>query len=206
MMTYVLGITIAGAIVLATRTTDVANEIVSGNIINYLLKPLPFFSFVVTKEAADKAVNSISAVLEVVLLIFLFHPQIFIQTHLDAYLLVFIAAVIGSGIAFFLSLTLSFIAFWTAETWAPRFVFFIFITLLAGTFFPLDILPQKLYNVLLLTPFPYLIYLPVKIYLTGFSLTNVKLLFIGLLWAVAFYLIAKFIWNKGIKQFSFYGK
>lgn len=206
MITYVLGISIMNAIILATRTTDISSDIVNGNIINQMLKPFPFLSFVVIKELADKAINSVAAIFEVALLLIVFHPAIFIQTDLFVYFWVFVALIIGAVIAFFLSISLSFVAFWTAEIWAPRFIYFILISLLAGTFFPLDILPKSIYNALLLTPFPYLIYLPIKIYLTGFSIEILKLIVIGSLWALAFYLIAKLIWKRGIMQFSFYGK
>ncbi|QQG44008.1 MAG: ABC-2 family transporter protein [Candidatus Roizmanbacteria bacterium] len=206
MITYVLAISFTNALIIASRTTDIASEIVSGDIINYLLRPVSFFSLVITKELADKIVNGIAAVIEIVLLVLIFQPHIFIQQNLSVYPFVFAALLIGAAITFFLSLSLSFIAFWTSEVWAPRFIYFVLISMFAGTFFPLDILPPLLYNFLLATPFPYLIYLPTKIYLTGISGDNIKLLGIGIIWAVVFYFVAKKIWQKGLMEFSFYGK
>lgn len=206
MITYVLGVNLANAIIISSRTSDIASEIVQGDIINYLLKPFPFFSFVITKELADKAINGVFAVIELIIFYFLVNPRIFIQPDLAVYPFVFMALVIGATIAFFLSLSLSFAAFWTPEVWAPRFIYFIFISLLAGTIFPLDILPKPLFDLILLTPFPYLMYLPIKIYLTGITPFTLTLFAAGITWAIAFYFIAKIIWNRGIKQFSFFGR
>ncbi len=206
MLTYILLVNFMSAIVLSTRTTDIASEIVSGDIINYLTKPISFLSMITTRELADKTINTAFATLEVSLLIYLLQPPLLIQTNILTYAVTLLALVIGAVIAFFISFSLSLVAFWTAETWAPRFVYFILISLLAGTAFPLDILPPALYNFLLLTPFPYLVYLPSIIYLNGITQQTIFLCMIGMVWAIGLYLFTKFLWNKGMREFSFYGR
>lgn len=205
-LTYVLGINILTALILSSRTTDIAGEIVYGDIINYILKPAPFFPMIITKELADKLVNGVFAILEVVFFVWLLKPNIIIQNDITVWFFILAALFIGGTIAFFLSLSLSFAAFWTPETWAPRFIYFVLISLLAGTMFPLDILPKQIYTIFLFTPFPYLMYLPMKIYLTGLSSSIFAMLGVGIIWAVFFYFLARIIWNRGLKEFSFYGR
>jgi ABC-2 type transport system permease protein len=206
MLTYILIISVMNAVIMSTRTTDVAQDIANGSIMNYLLKPFSIFSFVITKELVDKVVNGLFAILEITLFIILINPEILIQTKLSIYPSLLYAIFIGGVISFFISLALSFVVFWTAETWAPRFIYFILVSLLAGTSFPLDILPEKLYSLLLLTPFPYLMFLPVKIYVNGVTSQTATLLTIGTIWAIALYFFVQLLWKKGIKEFSFYGK
>lgn len=206
MLTYILLVNLLNAIVLSTRTTDIASEIVSGDIINYLTKPISFLSTITTRELADKTINTAFAILEVTLLIYFLQPHILIQTEIAVYAVALLALVIGAINAFFISFSLSLVAFWTSETWAPRFIYFILISLLAGTAFPLDILPPTLYTALLLTPFPYLVYLPSVIYLNGLTQQTIFLFMIGTIWAVGIYLFTKFLWNKGMREFSFYGR
>ena len=98
------------------------------------------------------------------------------------------------------------VAFWTAEVWAPRFIYFILVFVLAGNYFPLDIMPKGLYDFLLWTPFPYFIFLPAKIYLHGVDGNTWNIFLIGIAWIFLTYFIARTLWKKGMKEFSFYGR
>jgi ABC-2 type transport system permease protein len=73
-----------------------------------------------------------------------------------------------------------------------------------GAMFPLDMLPLVWQKVMLFTPFPYLLFVPLKIYL-GSSTTYLQL-FGSFVWVVILGLLAKFIWNKGIKSYEAEGR
>lgn len=206
LITYILIISLLSSLILLTRTGDVAADILSGDIMNYFLKPISFFKFIVSREFADKLLNLFFTVIEIVILILILKPHIFIQSNPVSYLLFFFSLVIGGVISFFISLNISFIAFWSNEIWAPRWIYSIFIWFLAGSFFPLDILPKAVYSFLLLTPFPYLIYLPAKLFLDGFSLKLAIPLLISCVWCLGLYLATKKMWAKGIKIYSAYGR
>ena len=197
--TYILLLNIISAIVLSTRTTNIASDILTGDIINFLLRPISFFKTIITTELSDKTINLTFSIIEITLLIFLLNLNIFIQTNILNYIFFIIAIFIGASISFFINLSLSFIAFWTPEVWAPRFIYFILINFLAGSFFPLDILPKPIYELFLITPFPYLIFLPIKIYLNGFTWQLVQPLIIGGVWVIVLYYFSRKMWAKGIK-------
>jgi len=206
LITYILAVNVFGALIFSTLATEIAGDILNGNIINQLLKPISFFKVVIAKEAADKLLNFSCSILEIVCLILIFQPKIFIQNNLFSYIATFIALTIGFASSFFISLTLSYIAFWTPEVWAPRFLYTILTTFMAGTFFPLDILPKPIYYLLLLTPFPYLIFLPAKVYIEGFSSSLLPLFLVGFTWSCLLFVFNKLIWQRGIKEFSFFGR
>jgi ABC-2 type transport system permease protein len=117
---------------------------------------------------------------------------------------------LGLFLSFYLNLLISFLGFWSAEVWAPRFIFFILISILAGNFFPLDLLPKKLFSLIILTPFPYLFFLPVKMISSPQTLMDkidiYFLLFMGSFWLVILFFLARFFWQKGLKSFSFWGR
>ncbi len=205
-LTYILLFHVISDIVLASRTTDVADNILSGDIINFLLKPFPYFRFLLTKEVADKVLNIGFAVVEAAMFIFIFRPKLFLQTNLAVYPLLLVSLAIGALSYFFISLMLSMIAFWTTQVWAPRFIFLVLISTLAGSVFPIDILPTSIYKLLLLTPFPYFIFLPIKIYLNGLSTELVVPLVMSFFWAVLSFYLARYIWRRGLQEFSFYGR
>lgn len=206
LITYIILINITGAIILGTRTSDVTNDILSGDIANYFLKPISFFKFVLTKEVTDKLINFLFSLIEIFILLVAFHPKVFVQTNLNIYPVFILTLIIGGAISFFISLSLSFIAFWSNEVWAPRFIYITVVTLLAGTFFPLDVLPRPVYNFLLFTPFPYLVYFPSKIFISGLSSTLITPLFISIIWCIILYKLTLIIWQNGIKNYSAYGK
>jgi ABC-2 type transport system permease protein len=184
----------------------VGAEILNGDIINRILKPMQFFLYLMTKEAADKIVNLGFASVEIITLIVLTHPTLQGVYSPNAFLLAGIQLVIGLILAFWVSFSISMIAFWTAEIWAPRFIYMILVFVLAGNYFPLDILPPIMYKVLLLTPFPYFIFLPARTYLKGPSETWIFEIVISLIWSYIFYKGASWLWKRGLREYSFYGR
>jgi len=202
MMSYILCVTVVSAITTTMRTTDVAGDVLKGTVVNYLIKPISFFKYLLTREAADKVIHVPLAMFEIGLILIFFHPVLFIPSNSVSYILFFLSMVMGWCISFFISLSLSFIAFWTTEVWAPRFIFTVVVSFVAGSLFPLDILPKPLYLALLATPFPYFFYAPTALVLGKAPWT----LLIGSgIWLIISFLLARFIWQKGIKEFSFYG-
>jgi ABC-2 type transport system permease protein len=206
MLTYVLLMSMLSDFVFSSRIHELGGQILQGDIINILLKPVSFLKYLISKEAADKAVNISFAVIEVTLLVLIFRPNLTVPPGTIEIFFLLIHLVIGLILSFFISFSVSMIAFWSAEIWAPRFVYFILVFTLAGNYFPLDILPKAIYNFLLFTPFPYFIFVPAQIYLKGLTDYNFWQLGISLIWVFAAYTFARFLWNKGIKEYSFYGR
>jgi len=206
MLTYVLLSSLIANFVLGTRTGDIAAEILSGDIINYLLKPISFFKYHLARDLIDKILNVALAVGEIVLILIFFNPAVYFQNNFLIYLPFIIFIFLGTLISFFINLSLSFIGFWSNEVWAPRFIYSILIFFLCGTYFPLDILPKPIYYFLLLTPFPYFYYLPTKIYLSGINSFLFIEIIICLVWVYLSYIFARFLWQKGIRSYNFFGR
>lgn len=206
MLTYVLLINFLSDVVFSSKIHELSGEIINGNIINLLVKPMSIMKSLLSKEIADKLVNISFAIVEISILIFLLKPHIIFQTDVLSLLMFVVTLMIGIMMSFFLSLSVSLVAFWTAEVWAPRFIFIMLVFAVAGHNFPLDILPSGMYNALLFTPFPYFIFLPAKIYLHGFSPDLLGPIAISLVWTVIVYSFSKLLWNKGMREFSFFGK
>lgn len=206
MFTYILLSSLIANFVLASRTANIAQEIVDGSIMNYILKPISFFKYTLTRDLADKVLNIIFGIVETAIVIILFKKNIVVQTDVFVYIVFFMFFFFGLCISFFVNLMLSFIGFWTVEFWAPRFIFFILVFFLSGMYFPLDILPKPLYFAFLLTPFPYLYYLPTKIYLHGFSQPILFESTMCVAWLLITYKLTKYMWAKGMKSYAFFGR
>lgn len=207
MLTYILGAAILSAFVLATRTSAVAEEITQGTLSNYLTRPLNYFLYYFSKDLGDKAMNIAFSIVELSIIVLLLRPPFFIQTNGITLFLFFLSVALAIAMNFFINLILSFIGFWSNEVWAPRFIFYILITFFAGGLFPLDILPKPIYFIFQLLPFPYLLYAPMKIYLGGLSVNEIIFsLAVAFIWTIGTWLIAKIIWQKGLKLYGAEGK
>jgi len=206
LISYIFFANIISNFVLGTRTIDIASDIVNGTIMNYILKPFSFFKYYLSRDLADKLLNFLFVVVEVSILIFLFHPPIIIPQSTIYYLLMIIFLIIGTLISFFISLCLSFIGFWSNEIWAPRFLFLTLVFFLSGSYFPLDLLPATLYHLFLLTPFPYLFYLPTQILLGHLYLINPLVIVSSLFWLIFSGFFARYLWIKGNRSYNFFGR
>lgn len=206
MLTYVILISTAADIVFSSKIHELSGEILSGGIINQLLRPLSVIVNLILKEAADKFLNIVFTVLTVFGIVLFTKTTIIWQTDPMVLFVGAIFLILGTLSAFFLSFCISMVAFWTAEIWAPRFIYFILVFVLAGNYFPLDILPDKYYQILLFTPFPYFIFMPVKVYLHGLPPNVIQLLLIAIAWVVITWVSTIALWKKGMREFSFYGR
>lgn len=206
MLTYVLLVSMLSDLLFSSKIHEVGVEILQGGIINKLLKPISFFSYLIVREVADKSVNMIFSISEILILISLTAPTLSIPQDTSTYFFFALQIVLGLILSFFISLSISTIAFWTAEIWAPRFIYFILVFMLAGNYFPLDILPPVIFRFLLLTPFPYFIFLPAQIFIKGISPLYPLELVMTIVWICLAYLLARYLWTRGIKEYSFFGR
>lgn len=207
MLTYILGTSILYAIISATRTYEVAEEIDRGNLTNDLLRPVNYFLYKFAREIGDKAMNVSFSLIELIILFFLLKPPFFIQTDPLSLFFFVISTLLAVLVLFFINLVISFVGFWSPEYWAPRFIFWIIFAFFAGSYFPLDILPKTIYNFFHALPFYYLLYFPLKIYLGKASIIEVyQGIAITLFWLIAFYLLALIIWRKGLKTYTAAGR
>lgn len=204
LLSYILFSGLIMTLVSSTRTTELASHIQNGTIMNLLLKPFSLFKYYATIDAADKCINIFFGFIEFALVTSLFHIILTPPHAVFLFILFLICAVVMN---FFINLMLSFIGFWTPEVWAPRFLFIMILSFVSGTFFPLDLLPISIYRLLLLTPFPYLLFMPAHTLIFGIKPEHIIQQIIGaLFWTVASYILAKKMWRKGLKEFSFWGK
>lgn len=206
---YAFILILVRAIVMSSRSVDVAGIISNGELSNYLLKPINFFKYWLTRDISSKILNISFSFLEITILFLILKPEIFIQTNSIQILLFISSLVIACLIFFSISMLTSFVPFWIPEiAWGAQFlVIVIFVEFLSGAFFPLDIFPLFLQNILKITPFPYLVFVPIKTYL-GTETLQVTLisLLIGLIWSLILLGITKKVWQKGLKVYEAVGR
>ena len=204
MISYILYVSLISTFVMGSRTAEIGVYINDGTIINILLKPISFFKYYLARDIADKSMNIAFALGELCIVVFLFNTKLVFPQNILLFLLFFINGVM---ISFFINLMLSFVGFWTPEVWAPRFLFTMLVFFVSGSYFPLNLLPSTIYHLLLLTPFPYLFYMPAQSLIGHLDQTLIPLqIGVSYVWVVLTYYLSKRMWSVGNKNFSFWGR
>lgn len=207
-LTYILGTSVIQSIVLSSRTAGAAGQIASGDISNFLLKPVSYLKYWFARDMADKVFNLFFSVFEISFILWLLKPPLIIQKSPKFVVLAVLAIAIAVSLHFFISFLLSLVAFWAPENpWPPRFLFMVIVGFFAGGLFPLDILPPMLFALLKLLPFTYLLFFPLNIYLG--KLSNIELvtgILISILWVAFFSWIVKVVFRKGLKIYAAWGR
>lgn len=202
-VTYILVAALIRAIILSTRVMDIAGTINEGQLSNFLVKPLSLIGYFFSRDIADKLLNISFVVVEVILFILLLKPAIIIQTNLNLLFLFLLATILGLILFFLISFTIGLFAFWIENSWGPFFLLNILMESLGGGLFPTDILPSPLDKIVLLTPFPYLIYFPAKVYLGDLGSFNLFLGFgILVFWVLLMWFMMRWILTAGLKRYS----
>lgn len=206
-LTYILLTTIVGAIVTSNRSYAIGEEINQGNLSNFLVRPINYFSYWFAKDMGDKLMNFLFSIAELTIIFIVLKPPIYIQTNINFIALFLFAIFLAVIMYFFINLLLGFVGFWSPDVWAPRFIFWIALGFFAGSYFPLDILPPEIYRIFQLLPFSYLIYFPIKIYLGELTYLEIaKGLSMTFIWIGIFFVCVQLIWRKGLKVYSAQGK
>ncbi len=208
-LTYVFGILLLRAIVFSSRTVDVTGEIASGDLTNYLLKPINYFRYWFTRDLSSKALNLSFAIVESTLLFLILKPPFFLQT--DPTIIFFFASSLVMAVLIYFSLLFltSMITFWAPSSgWPAQFLFIAIVTeFLSGAVFPLDVMPVLFQKVIHFLPFQYLLFFPLQIYLgkVNFS-TMLSGVVIALVWTLILLIVVNWVWKKGVKNYAAEGR
>lgn len=206
LLTYTFGTILLRSLVFSSRTIDLAGIINSGDLTLYLLKPISIFKYWFARDISDKLMNLSFIFIEFPLLILILRPPLSLQANLLFVAQAILATAIAVIMYFYLNFLFGMIGFWSREVWAPRFLLLVILQFASGGIFPLDMLPKVAQNVLNLTPFPYMLFFPLKTYLGGTSTYYLQGIFISILWTISLKYLAEFVWQKGLKQYEAEGR
>lgn len=208
-LTYVFALMIVRAIVLSARAVDVSSDVAEGNLSNYLVKPISYFKYWLTRDFASKVLNLSFAVVEFTSLFLILRPDFYLQTDAFILLAFLLSLLVASFIYFFILFLISAVPFWAPELgWASQFlVAIVIIEFLSGSLFPIDVLPIGLQKIVMSLPFSYMIYFPVEVYLGKISgAAQIQGFLVSFAWLIILGYLMKYIWAKGLKAYQAFGR
>jgi ABC-2 type transport system permease protein len=207
MISYYLVVTIVDSLTAVTEDDwQIAADIKDGNISQFLLKPIDYLTYRLCLYGAGRLVFTACAFVPVGVFLFFQRESFVLPADAVAVGWFAVSLVLTALLQFLISYTMALLAFWVLEVSTFIFILFAFEYIASGHLFPLDILPAGVLQALHFTPFPYMLFFPVNIYLGrvgGAALYEG--LIIQALWVVAAYGLARFVWSRGIRKYSAVG-
>ncbi len=207
MISYYLVVSIVDALTAVNEDDwQIVAEIRDGQISQFLLKPINYLSYRLVLFGAGRMVYLITCMIPLGGFILYYHGYFQLPSDATVYVWFSLSVVLTGLLQFFVSYTMALLAFWILEIDTLIFILFAVEYVAGGHLFPLDLLPESISAALVYTPFPYLLYFPVSIFIertTGDSLTLG--LFMQVFWVLVAFLTAQFVWNRGIKKYGAVG-
>ena len=207
MTSYYLIVTLVDVLTAVSEDDwQIAADIKDGNISQFLLKPINYLTYRICLFFSGKVVFTAISMVPVGIFIFCFRHYFVTPPGWGMAGLFLVSLVLTVLLQFFMSYTMALLSFWLLEVSTIIFILFAVEYIAGGHLFPLDILPPGLAQALSWTPFPYLLYFPVSVYLGKLSGAALgQGLAVQGFWVALFYLAARWVWSRGIRTYTAVG-
>ena len=197
---YFLAVYLVRQLTLVWVIWDFEREIVDGKLSFRLLQPLDPVWHHVSSHIGERFAR-LPFIIGLVALFFLLYPSAFWLPSLNTLGLFAIASALAFALQFSIQYTLAMFAFWTEKASSIQEVLFLVGLFLSGAIAPLELFPPEVRSIALWTPFPYIINFPASL-LTGLKVDFLRNFGVMLLWIGIFAIVNRFLWKKGLRQYS----
>lgn len=197
---YFLGVFITRQFTVVWVIWDFEKEVVEGTLSFRLLQPLDPAWHHFSGHLAERGAR-LPFIVALVGLFALLYPQALWMPELWRLGLYVVSLFLAFSLRFLVQYTFAMFSFWIERAVAIEQFWFLFYLFISGMVAPLNVFPEAVAQVVLWTPFPYLIYFPVAI-LLGLDIQLLQGFGIMLGWLLAFWLMNRFLWKRGLKRYS----
>jgi ABC-2 type transport system permease protein len=210
MISYFLALVLLDS--LASPTEDdfqIASEIREGLINQFLLKPIDYLAYRFSLFWSYRLIYTGITLLPVIAVLFWMRAYLTFPTTVMPWILALFATILSATLQFLLAFCSALISFWLLEVSAPIFMIYSLEFLAGGHLFPLDLLLPKfkwLYQILMWTPFPYEYWFPLGVFLGRLKPEELVQGFaLQIIWCLVFFLLARWIWSRGVRRYTAVG-
>ena len=179
---------------------DFEKELISGQLSHRLLQPVDPFWHHFLNHVAERWAR-LPLIIGLIVLFFILYPQSFWIPSLSNGLLTGLTVAIAFVLRFLIQYDFGLLAFWTERASAIEQLWFLPYLFLSGMIAPLDVFPDLIRAIALWTPFPYMVYFPAAI-LVGKEVNIWQGLGVMAGWMGIAFILNRWLWHRGIKQYS----
>lgn len=198
MIQYQIWTLVIGLIGQGSNSMKIAEDIRLGRISSYLIYPFGFWQFHASYFIAFQSVQVFIGIFTVALF-----WSLGIIPGFDFFWvlhgIVFSLAV--SLVWFSMQYVIGVLAFWLEETWVLRTILVTLSQFLSGAIIPIDLYPKVVREILAFTPFPYLTFVPAKIFMGEYqSLPHAYLVLT--IWFVIIVALGAWLFKRGLRLYT----
>lgn len=175
-------------------------EVIEGKLSFHLLQPIDPAWHHVARHISEK-VTRIPFLILFFGLFFLLYPDSFWLPNPLSIVLFSLTVVMAFTLNFLIQYTFAIFAFWTERASAIQQFWYLFYIFLSGIIAPLEVFPAAVREIVDWTPFPYLLHFPAAL-LVGLPIDFARSITILVGWAIIFFALNRWLWRKGLKQYS----
>jgi ABC-2 type transport system permease protein len=184
---------------------ELAYEIRHGDLSIKLLHPLNPLHEYLSSNLADKILRPV-VLIPLALAAWLIFPTIHYDVTALNLVLFFVAMAAAWFIRFMSQYIFGLLAFWISDSMTLNDIWFALSQMLGGMIAPLDLFPPGVTAVANWLPFRFMLSFPVEIVSGRLTSADLATGFAAMtFWVVLAFLLYRWIWRKGIRQFSAFG-
>jgi ABC-2 type transport system permease protein len=206
MLSYYLLTNLLGLADTESLPWEMAEDIRQGRLNNFLVRPFHYFLYQWHLYVGRLCVEPIFLLIPAALVLYLCRGVLQVPTEgwrLGAFAL---SAFLGAQLGFVINFMLGTLAFWLINNSSVLHMMAPLQALFSGYWFPLALLPAFLKGPLLASPFAYLSYFPLQVYLGQASWQDtLRGLGIQCLWLLGLGVLATLLWRRAIRAYSAVG-
>lgn len=204
---YTLISYVLSSLIHAYAMRGISEDIVNGDLTNYLVKPIKFLPYWGARMLATRFILGIASIIGLLCVWAISgipFSSLFVVAHpIETFILFFGALIIVQLIDFLCGM----IAFWTTDEHGVQWLVSTAVLFCSGALMPISVLPRAVQIVLNMTPLPSLVYAPTQMYLGNFSEQQFLHAFVTqLVWIVVCTAAVVFVWMRGVKSYEAYGR
>lgn len=197
---YFLSVFIVRQLTVVWVVWEFEREVLEGKLSPYLLQPLdPVWRHFVS-HVSERFARLPFAFVLIGLFLVLYPKAAWLPSPVNL-VLGLVAMVLSFCLRFVIQYTFAMFAFWTERASAIEQFWFLIYTFLSGIIAPLELFPEGVRNIVMWTPFPYLIYFPASLIMNRPEQVVQGFVAIAL-WFLLFLVINRWLWRQGLKQYS----
>lgn len=184
----------------------IALDIREGTLKKYLLQPLDMLGYLIVYRVAHKIAYIVTSFIPYAILFFLCRDYFDHFPDATTFVAYVISLLLAYLVGFYFEACIGMVGFWMLEVTSLLYIVNTLNYFVSGHMFPLDLLPSTWTNLLKMLPFQYMAYFPAAVFL---GKVEGDALWQGLMaeaaWAVFLAILARVLYNLGLRRYSAYG-
>lgn len=205
MISYYIIITLIAIYLYTPVINDLHRGVREGKFVRFITKPISYPVFKFIETLASRTIATFLEMIPILgIVALLFGTDYFVS---QTFFLFILSVIIAFLLNYLVSLMIGCIIFWFKRPNGVNSVYRIINFLLAGALIPLSFFPETIQTVIMLTPFPYLAYIPASIFvgnttIAGQELTSTTLLLFSSIQLLGLFYITRWVWHTSITKFQ----